>query len=115
MLFRRLSWLLNLNVERVCQHMAVNRNAGVHAIIVFIQYDCQKFSKTKHSRLVLNLFEPFDSELIEQMNEELLALLVPHDFSEPPEFVLSQVGASLPSLENELVDFLLEAFVKLCL
>ena len=48
------------------------------------------------------------------MDEQLLALFVSHDFSEPPQFVLCQILFPFPSVQEYLVYIFLEADIEIC-
>ena len=88
--------LLHIDVESRRQDMAVDRNRGVNRVIVLIKDYCQQLAKRKHGSLVVNLEKSFDPELVEQVDEELLSLLVPHDFSESTQLVFAQFSQAVP-------------------
>lgn len=68
-LLARQAGFLHLDEEGRCQHVAVYWDAGVNAVVVLVEDDCQQFSKTEHGGLIDNLLEPLYSKLVEQMNE----------------------------------------------
>lgn len=93
--------------------MTINWYACVLPIVVFIEDDGEQSTKTEHGRLILNLFESFVSELVQQVYKQLLSLLISHNFSESSKLVVSQIMFAFPGLEQKLINFLLQPFVKL--
>ena len=49
------------------------------------------------------------------MDEQLLALLVPHDLPESPQLILCQIDLAVPSIQQNLVYIFLQPYVEVCL
>ena len=49
------------------------------------------------------------------MYKQLLPLLIPHDFSEPPEILIVKVNLTLPCFKQNLINVFLETPVKVSL
>lgn len=106
---------INLKIESGSEHLAVDRDTSIHRVIVFIQNDAQQLSKLEEGLHVVDFEEAFDPELIEQVDEKLLSLLVPHYLSKPPELILVELLLPIPSLQNNFVDVLFQTGIEISL
>ena len=73
---------IDRNIERGCQNMAVDWDRCVNAVVIFIKDNRQKLSKTFQSYFVAYLEQSFNTELVQQMDKQLLSLFVPHNLPE---------------------------------
>jgi hypothetical protein len=104
---------LEHDVEGGGQDVAVDRDGGVGVVVVLIEHNGEQLPQLEQSLQIHDLEQPLHSELVEDVDEQLLPLLVPHDLREPSQVVLPQHLLPIPGFEQDLVDVNLKASVEL--